>query len=259
MLTTERAAPGTTISELMYAHIQGYLKPIPPSTPEDVKEIITRCLMLNPQARYADWEQVEDALGRAYQLITRQIPPSEKAAVGLEHAERLALGWAHNALGASYIDLDMVESAQGYIERAKAAGIAEHDRELEAVGLLNIGTVNQRLGEFQQAIGFFEQALKIARETEDIRVYGGALNNLGYTYQLLGEMEQSIKYCEQSLTISRKLIDRNGEAGTLINLGVAYKNLGDARRAIGYYEQALSINQELNNRKGKIACLLGLV
>ena len=259
MLVGQPVVEGMSVSDLEQSHLAGKLRSFPRGLPDVVTGLVHRCVHKKPQDRYGDWGEMETAIGSAYRQVSGQAVPAVSTTDEEDREERVAMGWAYNALGMSYLDIDKPAVAKTYFERVLTTAQAEHDRNLEAASLTNLGLTFHYLGDPRSAIGYHEQGLTIARETRDRNVESNILNNLGLAHRDLGDTRRAIGYHEQGLTIARETGDRNGEGRNLCNLGIAYKNLGDFRKAIGYYEKSLTIARETGDRKMKGAslCCLG--
>jgi tetratricopeptide (TPR) repeat protein len=219
--------------------------------PEEIKSLLSRCLAVNPEARFENWRDLEAALAAVYSGVTEQVAPKALPVATLGPAARVQAGWSYNAMGLAYKDLGKAAVAAGYFERAAQVAAEEGDPALRGTALGNLGLAYAQLGEVRRAIGYSEQALAIHREIGDRHEEGSILGNLGLAYADLGEVRRAISYYEQHLEIAREIGDRRGEGNALGNLGLAYADLGEVRRAIGYFEQHLEIAREIGDRRGE--------
>jgi tetratricopeptide (TPR) repeat protein len=251
MLTGQHAASGRSVNALRQAHCAGDLHPLPSEISEPVRAIVAKCLALEPEARYDQWEEIETELVSVWETDTGHLAPSVASSTALSRAERMQAGWSYGEMGIGYMDIGKAKVAASYFERARAAGAAEGERKLEAAGLSNLGLAYAALGDVRRAVGFYEQALVTLCEIGDRRGEGTALGNLGSAYKNLGDARRAIGVYEQALAIAREIGDRRRESNDLGNLGSAYLQLGDARRAIDYYEHALAIDREIGDRRGE--------
>ncbi len=258
LLTGQPAVAGRSLAALRRAHCAGEVQPLSSNVPVAVRELVTRCLALDPAQRYADWGAVEAALVAALAAVTGQAVPATPTAAALSREERGAMGWSYNTIGISYCDIGKAKVAIGYFERAQAISAMGGDRRGESVALVNLGLAYWRLGEAQRALGYYEQALTIKREIGDRHGEGVVLGNLGETYRHLGDARCAIRYCEQARVILREFRNRRAEGAALNNLGAAYYQLGDRQRALGYFKQALAIWREIGDRFGEGSCLNNL-
>jgi CHAT domain-containing protein/tetratricopeptide (TPR) repeat protein len=92
------------------------------------------------------------------------------------------------------------------------------NREKEAYTLHQMGFINNRLGERQQALDYYKQALAWHRTLADRPKQAIILNNIGAVYYALGEKQQAIDYYNQVLALIRETSDRPQEATILNNI-----------------------------------------
>lgn len=298
MLVGRHPVAGKTAEALQNAHTTGNVRPIPVSRPAVVRELVWRCLALEPEERYQNWEAVESALSAAYEEIVGYPVPTAEPRDAPTESERALTGWFFNGMGSASCEIGGTDTAMACFEQAVRVGHAEGDQALVGTATSGLGEVYRILGDTTRAIDHHERALAIAREIGDRSVEGFATNNIGTAYlqlsnprratecfeqaleiaheigdrqgemaslanmgnvcQQLGELRRSIQYFEQVLEIARKAGERREESAALVNLGGAYLDLGDNRRAIEYLEQSLAIKSEIGDRYGQIAGLNNL-
>jgi tetratricopeptide (TPR) repeat protein len=298
MVVGRHPVAGTTVDALRNAHTTGNMRPLPASLPVVVHELVTRCLALEPEERYQNWDAVESAVSVAYkEMVGWPIPASEPTDAPTE-SERALTGWFFNGVGSASREFGGTNTAMACYEQAVSVGHAEGDQALVGTATSGLGEVYRMLGDSTRAIGHHERALAIAREIGDRTVEGLATHNMGIVHlqtsnprraiecfeqaleiaheigdrqgemasltsmgnvhQHLGELRRSIQYFERVLEIARKAGKRREESGALVSLGGAHLDLGDNRRAIEYLEQALAIKNEIGERYGQMACLNNL-
>jgi tetratricopeptide (TPR) repeat protein len=298
MVAGRHPVAGATADALRKAHTTGNMRPLPASLPVVVHELVSRCLALEPDERYQNWDAVESALSAAYQEMVGWPVPAPEPTDAPTESERVLTGWFFNAVGSASREFGGTHTAMTCFERAVSVGHAEGDQALVGTATSGLGEVYRMLGDPARAIDHHERALAIAREIGDRTVEGSATNNMGTAYiqmsnprraaecfeqaleiaheigdrqgeiaalanmgsvhQYLGELRRSIQYFEQVLEIARKAGKHREESVALVNLGGAYLDLGDNRRAIEYLEQSLTIKNEIGERYGQMACLNNL-
>ncbi len=138
---------------------------------------------------------------------------------------------------------ESLRAALGKLEAARQLYHAAGDKGTEAVTLLGMGTINDLLGEKQQALDYYNQALPLFRAVGDRGQEATTLNNIGAVYSSLGEKQQALDYLNQALPLLRAVGDRGGEANTLNNIGGVYDSLGEKQQALDYYNQALPLRR----------------
>jgi CHAT domain-containing protein len=132
------------------------------------------------------------------------------------------------------------------------------DRRGESAALANLGIISESLGKYDKAINYQLQSLEIAREIKNHFVEGAALANLGIAYQALGKYDKAIEFYLQGLEIAREIKNRIVEGAVLGNIGNAYYSLGKYDKAIEFQLQSLEIAREIKNRSGEGKSLGGL-
>ncbi|MGB3509390.1 MAG: tetratricopeptide repeat protein [Microcoleaceae cyanobacterium] len=128
----------------------------------------------------------------------------------------------------------------------------------EAVTLLGIGFVYDRLGEKQLALTFFNQALPLYKQVGDKGGEAATLNNIGSVYDDLGEKQKALDFYEQALPLYKQVGDKGGEAATLNNIGCVYDRLGEKQKALNFYEQALPLYEQVGDRGGEAGTLYNI-
>ena len=247
MLAGHPAAQGNRIADLERVHCTGEVARRLGELPEPISSMITKCIAVDPRARYASWTEIEMELSTIYQAMTGRSAPSPPTAIDLDRSERIANGWNYIAIGLNYRDLGTADLAMEHFERAEMVGEAEGEHSLVAAAMGNRGNVYAQLGDPHQAIELHRRALSITQEIGDRRGEGSALGNLGKSHARLGDPHRAVSYHEQALAIAREFGDRGMEASALGNIGSIYDDIGDIQRAIGFYKQALAIFREMGN------------
>ena len=154
-------------------------------------------------------------------------------------------------LGSEQYNVNQFEAAFRSWKQALQIYHEIKNRRGEGMTLGSLGNAHYSLGNYPKAIEFYEQSLAIARELKDRRGEGMALSSLGNVYYRLGKYPKAIEFHEQSLAIAREIKDRSGEGSILGNLGLVYRSLGDYPKAIEFHEQSLAIAREIKDRLGE--------
>lgn len=298
MVVGRHPVGGATIDALRKAHTSGRIRPMPASLPVVVQELVSRCLALEPEERYQNWNTVESALSAAYEEMVGWPVPAPEPTDAPTESERTLTGWFLNGMGSASLESGGTDTAMACFEQAQCVGHAEGDQELVGTAMSSMGEVYRILGDAARAIEYHQRALAIAHKIGDQTLAGLATNNMGTAYlqmsnplratecfeealdiacgvgdrqgemvslnnlgnacQQFGELRRSIQYFEQVLEIARKAGQRREESVALVGLGGAYLDIGDHRRAIKYLEPSLAIKNEIGERHGQIACLNNL-
>ena len=135
-----------------------------------------------------------------------------------------------------------------------------HRRDLGQI-LLNLGTTQELLGNYDRARRAYTQSLRLARETKSPPLEILALNNLGGLQSTLGEDNDALTNLEAALKISQLQSDRSTLANITLNLASINHFRRNYTQARPFYNQALKLAQTQNNRvlQAKIFSDLGLL
>ena len=117
----------------------------------------------------------------------------------------------------------------------------DEDRELAAADAFELGGIRELNLDYLGARDYYSQAVELNPRNS---LY---LNELGFVEDRLANYQQAISYYEQALSIDLEVYGEHHPkvATCLNNLGEAWRALGESQKAIDYYEQALSIDREV--------------
>ncbi|MGC5326549.1 tetratricopeptide repeat protein [Brevibacillus sp. SYSU BS000544] len=125
-----------------------------------------------------------------------------------------------NYIACCYLNLGELVKAKKIL---KELTVQNHTWELP---IMNVGRVNLKLGNLEDALECFESALKIEPSSEDANFYLGV-----YHFQVKDYLTAKMYY-ERSLSID------NEQSEVHLNLGLCYLNLNDFEAAIKEFKQA---------------------
>lgn len=127
--------------------------------------------------------------------------------------------------------------------------------------LLNLGTTQELLGNYDRARRAYTQSLRLARETQSPPLEILALNNLGGLQSTLGEDNDALQNLEAALKISQAQPDRATVANITLNLASIHHFRHNYTKARPFYNDAFKLAQTQNNRvlQAKILSDLGLL
>jgi CHAT domain-containing protein len=132
------------------------------------------------------------------------------------------------------------------LDAARAAYEARGHRKGLASTYINLGLVNEALGEYENARGNFRQALQLAqRDPIDEQRVAEATHNLGYVASSAGEHDVAAGYYTASLKFP---VDARSRAGTLNNLGAAYGELRRYDEATRAIDESIEIARSIGAR-----------
>jgi tetratricopeptide (TPR) repeat protein/transcriptional regulator with XRE-family HTH domain len=140
------------------------------------------------------------------------------------------------------------------IARHRAAAAAARrlgDRPGQADALCDLGSAQQRTGDYPAAVRGLEEALGLYRDLADRGGQANALTCLGTVKELSGVQ----RAMEEVLSICRDLGNRLGQASALSRLGVVRQLTGQYAAARQAQEQALGLYRDLGNQHGQANAL----
>ena len=162
--------------------------------------------------------------------------------------------------------------------------------------LESLGSLQDRMGYFQDCIGSYKAALdldlasrknvrgriltklgaafaesgnlkesdRICKEALDmLRGEGSpaealALQSLGFSHRSRGEFDLAMECFEQSIAVLERLGDRSGIARSLYHIGVLYDNRGDFNRAADYYGRSLELAEKVGPESSLMMALVAV-
>ncbi|MCO6449636.1 MAG: pentapeptide repeat-containing protein [Caldilineales bacterium] len=206
---------------------------------------------------------------------------------------------AYLMLGKCEKNLENVEAAQGYLEKAQAlyralgdrrgeSKSAEElgwllmdegefnetrklydfaltvnrergDRRGELISLNNLGGLAVAMGDLVGAQAYFEQLLPVALEIDERLVEGASHVNLSSIHRMKADFEQALDDAQQAQTIFEDIQSPYGQSHAWLRSGHALAGLGRAAEAIAAYENAIAINRQLGTPTLALESLAGLV
>ncbi len=155
-------------------------------------------------------------LGRAYDLMGR----NKDALPAFQRVEALSLSTnelavAYNFLGVTYEQLNDLDRAELYDQRALKAFRELGNKQNEAVTLGNLGGVVEKRGDTERALKLYQESLSMEPEAEQATT----LNSIALIHSDRKEYKQAIKFLRQAIDIDRRNGDAHKTAIHQINLG----------------------------------------
>jgi predicted ATPase len=141
---------------------------------------------------------------------------------------------------------DWLEQVLGLLEGDTAQTV--EGAQVYAQALNEMGTLQQKQGNFDEGRDYYQQALLLSRAQNNCESEALALSNLGTIADLQGQFAAALDYYQQSLELRRAIGDRAGEGASLQNLSIQQQGIGDYGNAQAYSLAALEIQQALGNR-----------
>ncbi|MEM8501555.1 MAG: CHAT domain-containing protein [Cyanobacteria bacterium P01_D01_bin.1] len=154
-----------------------------------------------------------------------------------------ALGQAHQWLG-------HLGSALNYYQQALAGG-ALLNESVRAVLLVNAGTVEAEVGQYDQAELTLQQAVDLNDRLENKQGKASAILSLGWLYERQDEFDRAITHYRQAIALYQQIGNLPGEADTINNLGLVHLKQGDleaARKALDRGWSLLQTEEDVYTR-----------
>jgi CHAT domain-containing protein/Flp pilus assembly protein TadD len=129
------------------------------------------------------------------------------------------------------------------------------DRAGEAMTVGDLGVVHNMLGERQKALDCYNQALALARAVGNHSAEAAVLTGIGVVYAALEEKQTALDYYNQALPLWHKMKSAYGEARTFMDMGYVYLSLGEKQKALDYYNDALPLWRAAGYRFGEAMTL----
>jgi tetratricopeptide (TPR) repeat protein len=162
--------------------------------------------------------------------------------------DRAGEGTALHSLGSVNGRLGNYEQARTQLEQALAIREELGDRESQARTANNLATVYERLGRYGDAADCYRRALNTAHASSDQATEGMVLGNLALVNYRLGKYHEARDCHQQALGIFRQLGDRALEGVELSNLGALYARMGQYSQAVEHGLRALAVSIEVGDR-----------
>src|SRR6267142_2422463 len=144
-------------------------------------------------------------------------------------------------IGAGLLEDGQLDSASGYLERARALAAAIGDLRVEANAVGALAGVLEDRGDIAKARDYYTQSLTLRDRIGDTRGTAADHNNLGLLAQRLGDAEEARRQFDSALALNRRDGRDEVAATNLVNLAGLASLAGDFGRAQGLYRDALAI------------------
>ncbi|MFT4019004.1 MAG: histidine kinase [Agriterribacter sp.] len=178
--------------------------------------------------------------------------------LALQLKDPLIIGKAYSNTGASFLHMDMYDSAIAYFEKGRQA-MEEAGNEAMLARLSDImQNAYHELGQYDKAIRMSEDALHYFRNTNDSVTLGIILSNLGNNYVSSGDMEKGLAVYLEGLGIARKIDYAELKQTLLLNIGNIYMQQQVVDSMKPYFDASLKIAEEMGIPVGESISLRGL-
>ena len=126
--------------------------------------------------------------------------------------------------------------------------LSRKERQL-ARRLVNLGSIYNKLGKYDDAKAHLKEAIKISLRLGDETVLGNAYTTLGTTYNKTENHEEAMSFLQKGLRISEKTGNKLEKATNLHNIGETYFVMGMLLLAIKYCKESARIFTEIGNKE----------
>lgn len=159
-----------------------------------------------------------------------------------------------NLIGETSFNLEDLESAKVFIERAKdlfpmGSGLAQ------AFG--NLGFVYYSQGDIEKAVKSFSKALEMSRSINDRNVRVNALNGLGdLYYSQLNRKDEAFSAYNEVITVSREINNLLEEGAALYHVATIFRDLTQYEKALSLLNEALVVSNKAGSPLGNKLTIL---
>src|SRR5258705_398797 len=161
-------------------------------------------------------------------------------------------------IGAGLLEDGQLDSASGYLERARALAAAIGDLRVEANAVGALAGVQEDRGELGRARDSYARSLGLRDRIGDTRGTAADHNNLGLLAQRLGDLEEAQRHFDTALVLNRQGGRDEVAATNLINLASLASLAGDFARAEALYRDALATSRAPESWADAAVALHGL-
>lgn len=137
---------------------------------------------------------------------------------------------AYKAIGSVFDNQEKLTEALAYSEKALGMVTRLDDPHNFGWTLLNIGSIQCRMGDFKKGIKNLEKTKVLSIEMGEKRLEGYSLEMLASAAKEQEQYNKALDYLQQSYKIARVTNDRS-------NIGILYKDFSDIYFKIGNYHQ----------------------
>ncbi len=153
-----------------------------------------------------------------------------------------------NLLGTFYAERGVLDTAKELFESGLGRLKGKKSKNLDARILVNLGILNNIIGDTKEAESNYRKALTKFEKEEDNKSIAITRHNLGMLFTKLGEYKSALKEFNFSIRVSKK--DKNLLTLAISYLGQAYihSEMNDLKTATEYINMGMSISDKLNDR-----------
>ena len=114
--------------------------------------------------------------------------------------------------------------------------------------LLRMGSLYNRMKEFDTAIEHYNQAIFLSKRMGYKQETGTALTHIGSIFDQRKQYEKAIEYYQQSNDIAIEMGARNIQAINLSNIAGAYQRMSNYKESMGFFEDSIVLARKVGNQ-----------
>ncbi len=134
-----------------------------------------------------------------------------------------------------------IEDAQRLYERSLDIAEKEDDRTRMAEIYCKLGSIKEKLNQYDSAIKFLNKSLEISKTIGNAKQISDAYGSLGDVYWKMTKFDKSNEYYNKCLESAESITDLPGKAKTFLLLGIQSAKHGQLEESLKYYERCLDI------------------
>lgn len=153
-----------------------------------------------------------------------------------------------NILGTFYAERGVLDSAKDFFESALSKLEGKKSKNLDAMILVNLGILNNMIGDTSEAEKNYRKALKKFEAAKDFKRLADTHHNLGMLFTKLSDFKSALSEFNLSVEISSE--DKNLLTLAISYLGKAYvyAEMNELELASDFIEKGMELSNQLNDR-----------
>ena len=169
-----------------------------------------------------------------------------------KYAEEIYVADALNGLGTIENNLGNTEQAIIYYREALETYQKMGDMNFACMTLENLGNSLKTLGKHEEAFDSYFEALKISQEYKYSLQEATIHNGLGDNYLALQDTKKALEHFEKSLQLFKKMKHPTGIQYTYLGLGNFYYETNDPDASIYHLTKGIAVSDSNNSKKASL-------
>jgi tetratricopeptide (TPR) repeat protein len=181
---------------------------------------------------------------------TAQAEQSAKRAIGLAHDNGIGLWWSASGLvllANAYLVAGKFDQAESFYLETIDLARRNHSKRLEAFSALNLGSLRERQGRFDDVVALETAAYDYYREHRHVPNSTKARNLLGRAFRSKGELDRALQLFEEQLKMGREMNDPDMIAHAEEDIALTLEDQERLPEALDHYTAAKQAGQELGS------------